>query len=58
MDNFVFVILKPPRDNTCPVDWSIAVLKDIPHSREEMLHHGMQMIAQDRNVARCINPAL
>ena len=26
-------------------------------NREEMLHHGMQMIAQDGNVPCCINPA-
>ena len=57
MGYFVLVLLKPPGDETCPVDWSIGVLKDSLLSREEMLHHGMQMIAQDGNIALCINLA-
>ena len=58
MGNFVLTLLKPPGDNTCPVDWSIVGLKGTTLSSEEMLHYGMQMIAQDDNVGRCINPAL
>ena len=57
MGYFVLVLLNPPGNNTCLVDWSIVILKDTPPSREEMLHHGMQMIAQDGNIALCINLA-
>ena len=57
MGNFVHVLLKPHGVNMFPVDWSITILKDTTPIREEMLHHGMQMVAQDGNVARCINPA-
>ena len=57
MGHFVLMLLKPPSGNMCPVDWSIVILKDTTHSMEEMLHHGMQMIAQDGNIVCCIKPA-
>ena len=34
MDNFLFMVLNPPGDKTCPVDLKTVVLKDTPPSRE------------------------
>ena len=56
MGDFILVLLKPPGDNMCLVDWS-NILKDTRPHREEMLHRGTQMITQDSNVVHCFIPA-